>query len=200
MGGSMYLYTLYDAKTGEYVAHGTAGQLAGRGYFPSVNAVAASWRSVQKTDKPRHWRMEREKLEPGKQEPKPNIQMRRVYIYTVYNAGGLMLGKGTAAELVAQGVVGNESTVHDIYRRGGMSEALGIARMTRKMVNRMVECKPRSKDKPGDVALRIRLKDPTPLQRDVRALIVYNKRAKKLGKPELSYGFWAVKGKPERPE
>lgn len=44
-----------------------------------------------------------------------------------------------------------------------------------------------------------RVDDPTPLQRDVRDLEAYNEKAKKQGKPELSYGYWAAKGKPARP-
>ena len=43
------------------------------------------------------------------------------------------------------------------------------------------------------------LKEPTPLQQDVRDLEAYNAKAKKQGKPELSYGYWAAKGKPARP-
>ena len=33
MGASKYIYTVYDAKTGEYVAKGTAAQLAGKRKF-----------------------------------------------------------------------------------------------------------------------------------------------------------------------
>ena len=50
---------------------------------------------------------------------------------------------------------------------------------------------------------RVRLKkcltDPTPLQRDVRELEGYNAQAREHGKKELSYGYWAAEGKPERP-
>ena len=31
MGVSKYIYTVYDAKTGDFVAKGTAAQLAGKG-------------------------------------------------------------------------------------------------------------------------------------------------------------------------
>ena len=44
-----------------------------------------------------------------------------------------------------------------------------------------------------------RIADPTPLQRDVRDLCRYNRKARKMGHPELSYGGWAVKGKPAEP-
>ena len=44
-----------------------------------------------------------------------------------------------------------------------------------------------------------RVGDPTPLQQDVRDLEAYNAKAKKQGKPALSYGYWAARGKPARP-
>ena len=37
------------------------------------------------------------------------------------------------------------------------------------------------------------MKEPAPLQQDVRDLEAYNAKAKKQGKPELSYGYWAAK-------
>ena len=43
------------------------------------------------------------------------------------------------------------------------------------------------------------LKEPPPLQQDVRDLEAYNAKAEKQGKPALSYGYWAAKGKPARP-
>ena len=44
-----------------------------------------------------------------------------------------------------------------------------------------------------------RVGEPTPLQKDVRDLEAYNAKAEKQGKPALSYGYWAAKGKPARP-
>lgn len=44
-----------------------------------------------------------------------------------------------------------------------------------------------------------RVGEPTPLQKDVRDLEAYNAKAEKQGKPVLSYGYWAAKGKPARP-
>ncbi|MFV8223673.1 hypothetical protein [Faecalibacterium hattorii] len=40
MGASKYIYTVYDAKTGEYVAKGTAAQLAGKGIFKDAGSVS----------------------------------------------------------------------------------------------------------------------------------------------------------------
>ena len=34
---------------------------------------------------------------------------------------------------------------------------------------------------------------------DVHDLMIYNEKARKIGKPELTYGYWAEKGKPATP-
>mgnify|MGYP006911234123 FL=1 len=44
-----------------------------------------------------------------------------------------------------------------------------------------------------------KIKDPTPLDYDVHDLMTYNAIAKKEGRPELTYGYWAAAGKPARP-
>lgn len=41
--------------------------------------------------------------------------------------------------------------------------------------------------------------DPSPLAYDVHDLMIYNEKARKIGKPELTYGYWAEKGKPATP-
>lgn len=64
MGASKYIYTVYDAKTGEYVAKGTAAQLAGKGIFKDAGSVSTCYLSNRKTDKPRRWRMERVEVSP----------------------------------------------------------------------------------------------------------------------------------------
>ena len=52
--------------------------------------------------------------------------------------------------------------------------------------------------KPERPVLR-KIKDPTPLDYDVHDLILYNALAKKEGRPELTYGYWAAAGKPATP-
>lgn len=64
MGASKYIYTVYDAKTGEYVAKGTAAQLAGKGIFKDAGSVSTCYLSNRKTDNPRRWRMERVEVSP----------------------------------------------------------------------------------------------------------------------------------------
>jgi hypothetical protein len=207
MGVSKYIYTVYDAKTGDFVAKGTAAQLAGKGLFKDAGTVSTCYRSCQKTDKPRRWRMERAEAAAPMPEPVPtadNTQQRRVYWYRAWNAAGELLGEGTAMDLVALGVFGSETTVHESYRRGGKNERRGVAKMDRKTDVRPCHRRPPKKKpavKPDDRADErlCRIADPTPLQRDVRDLCRYNRKARKMGHPELSYGGWAVKGKPAEP-
>lgn len=207
MGVSKYIYTVYDAKTGDFVAKGTAAQLAGKGLFKDAGTVSTCYRSCQKTDKPRRWRMERAEVAAPMPEPVPtadNTQQRRVYWYRAWNAAGELLGEGTAMDLVALGVFGSETTVHESYRRGGKNERRGVAKMDRKTDVRPCHRRPPKKKpavKPDDRAddRLCRIADPTPLQRDVRDLCRYNRKARKMGHPELSYGGWAVKGKPAEP-
>ena len=207
MGVSKYIYTVYDAETGDFVAKGTAAQLAGKGLFKDAGTVSTCYRSCQKTDKPRRWRMERAEAAAPMPEPVPtadNAKQRRVYWYRAWNSAGELLGEGTAMELVALGVFGSETTVHESYRRGGKNERRGVAKMDRKTDVRPCHRRPPKKKpavKPDDRADErlCRIADPTPLQRDVRDLCRYNRKARKMGHPELSYGGWAVKGKPAEP-
>lgn len=242
MGASKYIYTVYDAKTGEYVAKGTAAQLAGKGIFKDAGSVSTCYLSNRKTDKPRRWRMERVEVGPlsaqsgtagaacsfpeagallrgtpqsasqtaprrKADEPQDtSAQQRRVYIYRVWDMAEKLLGEGTAKELAEQGVFGGESTVRDVYRRGGKSERFGVGKMIRWWEVRPCPVKPykrrgpnrRPEEKP-ELCKPCKIPNPTPLQLDVHDLCLYNRKARKQGKPELSYGGWAAKGKPGRP-
>lgn len=211
MGASKYIYTVYDAKTGEYVAKGTAAQLAGKGIFKDAGSVSTCYLSNRKTDKPRRWRMERVEVGPlSAQLPQrgngDDCHQRRVYIYRVWDMAEKLLGEGTAKELAEQGVFGGESTVRDVYRRGGKSERFGVGKMIRWWEVRPCPVKPykrrgpnrRPEEKP-ELCKPCKIPNPTPLQLDVHDLCLYNRKARKQGKPELSYGGWAAKGKPGRP-
>lgn len=212
MGASKYIYTVYDAKMGEYVAKGTAAQLAGKGIFKDAGSVSTCYLSNRKTDKPRRWRMERVEVGPlSAQLPQrgngDDCRQRRVYIYTVWDMAGKMLGEGTAQELAVKGICGCKSTVGNIYRQGGKSKRFGVGKMTRREEMRPLQLKPYKHQKPNPKPERRRVEpdepckipNPTPLQLDVHDLCLYNRKARKQGKPELSYGGWAAKGKPGRP-
>ena len=239
MGASKYIYTVYDAKTGEYVAKGTAAQLAGKGIFKDAGSVSTCYLSNRKTDKPRRWRMERVEVGPLSAQsgavgavcssneagallrgtPQSALQtapqrgngddchQRRVYIYTVWDMAGKLLGEGTAQELAVKGICGCKSTVGNIYRQGGKSKRFGVGKMTRREEMRPLQLKPYKHQKPNPKPERRRgepdepckIPNPTPLQLDVHDLCLYNRKARKQGRPELSYGGWAAKGKPGRP-
>ena len=208
MGASKYLYKLYSILDGTLIAEGTSAQLAGKGLFPDTNAVATSYNANKRSKNPVRYRMERVPYQPPRQPPKkqksegPVGRKQMLYVYSLFDAAGKLLGKGTARELIDAGLMANTRSVSYAYVHGGVNEKWGVARMTRRLEERVVEPKD-AKDVQNRTPYRkTKLKgipDPTPLQWDVHDLIVYNKLAEKAGKPELSYGFWAVKGKPERP-
>ena len=96
--------------------------------------------------------------------------------------------------------------MRDVYRRGGKSERFGVGKMIRWWEVRPCPVKPykrrgpnrRPEEKP-ELCNPCKIPNPTPLQLDVHDLCLYNRKARKQGKPELSYGGWAAKGKPGRP-
>lgn len=205
MGASKYLYKLYSILDGTLIAEGTSAQLAGKGFFPDTNAVATSYNANKRSKNPMRYRMERVPYQPPHQPPKkqksegPVGQKRMLYVYSLFDAAGKLLGEGTARELVEAGKMANTSCVSYAYVNGGVNEKWGVARMTRRLEERVVEPLEAKNTRPYRQTKLKGIPDPTPLQWDVHDLIVYNKLAKKAGKPELSYGFWAVKGKPARP-
>lgn len=203
MGASKYLYKLYSILDGTLIAEGTSAQLAGKGLFPDTNAVATSYSANKRSKNPVRYRMERVPYQPPHQPPKkkegPADQKRMLYVYSLFDAAGKLLGEGTARELVEAGKMANTSCVSYAYVHGGVNEKWGVARMIRRLEERVVEPLEAKNTRPYRKTKLKGIPDPTPLQWDVHDLIVYNKLAKKAGKPELSYGFWAVKGKPARP-
>ena len=205
-----YYYRVTDKKTGQRLYEGTSEELVKKGYFKSPKDISSRYAAFLKAKNPRII-FEREDVERPRKERKQEsryMQRRNMIVYTCYDAAGNELGHGTAKELVAQGIFGCEGTVHDTYKlRGGQNKPRGVSRMTRRLEVQMVEThKPlptgtrKAAAKPApEGAFRYRISDPDPIQRDIRDLMVYNAKAKKLGRPELDYGYWAAKGKPARP-
>lgn len=179
--GCRWVYTLMDWDTGEVVAKGTSVELVEQGYFPDVNKLSSVWNNLEKCKNPSpknyRWKMERKSTKDDRVEraraeglsADERAETRMVRVYSCYGADGTLLGKGTAAELKDKGLFGSEGTVHECYRKRG-----GVY-------------------KPGGVI------DPSALAYDVHDLMIYNEKARKIGKPELTYGYWAEKGKPATP-
>ncbi len=128
---------------------------------------------------------------------------RMVREYRCYDAGGKLVAKGTAMALVEKKVFGSETTVHEHYKTGRPWKPAGIVRMEmelRPILPKKAKKKapPAAKPKPRRKPLG-GVQNPSALAYDVHDLILYNKKARKIGKPELTYGYWAVAGKPARP-
>lgn len=207
-----YIYRLRDAKTGALLHEGTPTELVAKGLFPDRDRLQSEYMRQKKTvKKPRIWRIEREKRPPAA----TKTLLREVWEYTAWDAAGNRMAKGTAAELVEQGFFDCTQTAAN-WARKGCCPARGIAKLTREKVRRSIvqrnaagakklpkaeqhrapASKPQKKAAKGVIP---KIKDPDALQLDVHALCGYNAAARKRGLPELSYGVWAARGKPEIP-
>ena len=202
-----YLYTLYDAKTGEPMHKGTPAQLIAEGVFNSSEEAARAWgRQHLNSSAPRKWRVEREALQPKKKpKEKTGGQKRKVWFYRMYGEAGQLVCEGTAAELRDRGLFFRPEDAANTWRLGHNAR-LGVVRVEREKAERVVplsEYKRREKyaePKNGMVEKTpCRIKDPDALQLDAHKLCYYNAVARKRGKKELSYGYWALAGKPEEP-
>lgn len=129
-------------------------------------------------------------------------ETRMVRVYSCYGADGTLLGKGTAAELKDRGLFGSEGTVHECYRkRGGVYKPGGVTRMEMELCQKRIRHPMKLPDQPAKVKRKPigGVIDPSALAYDVHDLMIYNEKARKIGKPELTYGYWAEKGKPATP-
>ena len=124
--------------------------------------------------------------------------MGKANLYTVKDyRTGEVLAKGTAGELEASGLMPkgyhtSEWAKHENQKRKGRKYVITVEELTPE--NRRGEKKRMAKQP----TLR-RIKDPTPLDYDVHDLMTYNAIARKKGRLELTYGYWAAAGKPARP-
>ena len=205
-----YEYSLYDRQTGELVHRGTAQELVEKELYRWVESVHSTYSAQQKDPKSGRWRMERrEMLSKAAAEtaarkarrldaaaPYIKVVEMRVPVYSCYDAQGQLMGKGTAKELYEAEVLSYMDAAY-LYRRGKGCPSTGVVRMERTYERRKVE--QRCLTAPM-TSQPVQQGKEDPLQADVRALCKYNAAAKKAGKPELSYGYWAIKGKPETVE
>ena len=202
-----YLYTLYDAKTGELAHKGTPAQLIADGVFNSSEEAARAWgRQHLNGISPRKWRVEREALQPKKRPAgKTGGQKRKVWFYRMYGEDGQLVCEGTAVELRDRGLFFRPEDAPNTYRIGH-NKRLGVTRVEREKVERMVPLsayKRREKYSEPKNGLVVKkscpIDEPDALQKDVHELCYYNAVARQRGKKELSYGHWALAGKPEEP-
>lgn len=201
--GKANLYTVKDYQTGEVLAKGTAGELEASGIVPK-GYHTSEW--VKHENQKRRNRKYAVTFEERQPEVKRGEKGRMMSVYTCYNAAGDVVGEGTARELWEAGVFSNDNAAYYTYKeQGGRCIKRGIAKMTcRKEMRKVGQNNARGEKadcgakKPERPILR-KIKDPTPLDYDVHDLMIYNAIARKEGRPELTYGYWAVAGKPARP-
>lgn len=204
--GKANLYTVKDYQTGEVLAKGTAGELEASGIVPKGYHTSEWAKRENNRTMGRKYNISSELLYQ-EDKPRRGEKGRVMNVYTCYDAAGNVLGEGTARELWEAGVFEDDNAVYTFYnQRGGRCDRLGIAKMTcRKEVrqvsmhNARSENPPKPKGKKPKLPVLRRIKDPTPLDYDVHDLMIYNAIAKKEGRPELTYGYWAAAGKPARP-
>ena len=198
-------YKLISPKTGEVLYEGTPAELVEQGVYKTEAGICASYLRQQRGRKPVRWKIERENVTATV------VVQRKLPVYKCWAADGRLLAEGTGQELAQKGFFPQRQTASQLYRR---KKAYGdVAYITQELQPRPVQCwseaaqekreqKPEPKKEPPkeNAAGRVpKCPDPTPLQRDVHDLIVYNAAAKKLHRRELSYGYWAAAGKPEEP-
>lgn len=203
--GKANLYTVTDCQTGEVLAKGTAGELEASGIVPKGYHTSEWAKRENNRTMGRKYNISSELLHP-EDSPRRGEKGRMMSVYTCYNAAGDVIGEGTARELWEAGVFSNDNAAYYTYKeQGGRCIKRGIAKMTcRKEMRKVGQNNARGEKadcaakKPERPVLR-KIKDPTPLDYDVHDLMTYNAIAKKEGRPELTYGYWAAAGKPARP-
>ena len=204
--GKANLYTVKDYLTWEVLAKGTAGELEASGIVPKGYHTSEWAKRENNRTMGRKYNIGSELLHP-EDSPRRGEKGRTMNVYTCYDAAGNVMGEGTSRELWEAGVFGDDNGAYYAYnQQGGRCIKRGIAKMTcRKEVRQVSMHNTRSDKPPAPKGKRPKLpvlrkiKDPTPLDYDVHDLMTYNAIAKKEGRPELTYGYWAAAGKPARP-
>lgn len=202
--GKANLYTVKNYQTGEVLAKGTAGELEASGIVPKGYHTSEWAKHENQKRRNRKYAVTFEERQP---KVKRGEKGRMMSVYTCYNAAGDVIGEGTARELWEADVFSNDNAAYYTYKeQGGRCIKRGIAKMTCRKEVRQVSMHnaksakpPRPKSKKLKLPVLRGIKDPTPLDYDVHDLITYNALAKKEGRPELTYGYWAAAGKPARP-
>lgn len=203
-----YLYSVYDAKTGELAYKGKAGQLVADGVFSRSDDLSRLWAKQHlKGIRPRKWKVEREEIRPvAKKIAPPGGTTRKVWVYRMTDADGRVVCEGTAVELVEKGFFIRAEDAPNAHR-AGHNKRLGVTCVERRKEERPIRIPTgadRKKREGFSERKNVSAKEPEKtemdaLQEDVHALCRYNAAARKWGRKELSYGYWAAAGKPEVP-
>lgn len=177
--GKANLYTVKDYQTGEVLAKGTAGELEASGIVPKGYHTSEWAKHENQKRRNRKYAISFEERQP---EVKRGEKGRMMSVYTCYNAAYYTY-KEQGGRCIKRGIA--KMTCRKEMRKVGQNNAQG----------EKADCAAKKPERP---VLR-KIKDPTPLDYDVHDLILYNAIARKEGRPELTYGYWAAAGKPARP-
>lgn len=76
----LYIYSLYDIKTGELAAKGTAKELKEKGWYSTTDSVYQAYKAQERKSKDRRfykWNIRREVFERPVKQPKPPKQPKK---------------------------------------------------------------------------------------------------------------------------
>lgn len=145
----------------------------------------------------------------------------KLWVYSFYDPeSGELLHKGTAKELSDAGAFYHPTRLSNIWAKYQRQLMKGIPQKWRiereKQEVKVTHSKPERPEKPAapkrsevkaakpvrpsrTTARFAQIKNPSPLQRDVHDLCLYNEEAERLGKRVLDWGIWVSLGKPATP-
>lgn len=196
MSRKKWIYTLTDPETGKVVAQGSGKEIEEKGLCSSgyMDSMRRAGRKMVCG-----LQMRCERVADPKPAPAGFYRCTRTnIIYTLYDPDGKLMGKGSAQQLVEMGLVGSKGIPPNMYKSGHGMKRWGVGRIERELVEEETVNKKPTVKKEKQVLHRV--KDPGPLDWDVHYLEIYNEKARKRGKKELTYGYWAAAGKPEEPK
>ena len=142
-----YLYSVYDAKTGELAYKGKAGQLVADGVFSRSDDVSRLWAKQHlKGIRARKWKVEREEIRPvAKKIAPPGGTTRKVWVYRMTDADGRVVCEGTAVELVEKGFFIRAEDAPNAHR-AGHNKRLGVTCVERRKEERPIRI-PKGEDR-----------------------------------------------------
>lgn len=138
------------------------------------------------------------------------------WVYTLMDWDtGEVVAKGTSVELVEQGYFPDVNKLSSVwnnlekcknpspknYRWKMERKSTKDDRVEMELCQKRIRHPMKLPDQPAKVKRKPigGVIDPSALAYDVHDLMIYNEKARKIGKPELTYGYWAEKGKPATP-
>ncbi len=126
------------------------------------------------------------------------------WVYTLMDWDtGEVVAKGTSVELVEQGYFPDVNKLSSVWNN--LEKCKNPSPKNYRWKMELCQKRIRHPMKLPDQPAKVKRKpiggviDPSALAYDVHDLMIYNEKARKIGKPELTYGYWAEKGKPATP-